>query len=282
MAFSYRLEDYVRYRQQVGEATCVDISRRTDPARVARVWENLQEIYDACGAPWIVQILTKDVSGTLRLGEGLLRKLIEAGSTVTAQVTITGLAGTIWEPLVPTDGIQHLSRLAAVLGGPEHVKWRYDPIIPTVHDERRFRDLAQRVADTGVRLGVINFVAPPGRYNRVDRRLSQLLPGWSSGMTDYDMAWRKRIASELVEEAARVGIRLSCCAECHHLASEIEGLGRAACGDHSWFTALSGRITMPRAPYKGSRPGCGCARYYDVGSYGHWSKCHRCAYCYAG
>ncbi len=281
MPLTYRLADYGRYREQVGEATYIDITRRTDPARNPQAWENLREILLAYGPPWVVQLWTKDVQGALRLGEGLLSALRLAGTTITAQVTVTGLAGTIWEPLVPPDGFRYIPQLAQLIGGPEHITWRYDPIIPTLHDPARYRALAQQAAAVGIRRGVINFIAPPGRYPRVDRRLGPLLPGWAEGMPGYDLAWRQAIAEELVALAREAGISLSCCAECAVLSERVPGLGRAACGDYRWFVTLAGKSPL-QVPFRGSRPGCGCARYFDVGSYGNWARCHRCAYCYAG
>jgi len=281
MPFSYRLQDYLRYREQVGEATYIDITRRSDPARFPSFWANLREIISACGAPWIVQVWSKDPAGVLALGGDTLRALIAEGATITAQLTMTGLAGTAWEPLVPHAVLDHLPPLIQLIGGPHHVTWRYDPIIPTIHDATRYRQLARQMADLGITRGVINFIAPPGRYTRVDRRLRELLPGWDGGMPGYDLAWQIRVATELVALAQEAEISLSCCAEGAALHDHVAGLGHASCGDHEWFAALSGRRPPP-AIYKGSRPGCGCARYYDVGNYGHWQLCHRCAYCYAG
>lgn len=281
MGFAYRLEDFARYRQRVGEATYLDVSRRTDPARIPRVWDNLREVVESYGAPWIVQVWTKDVAGVLRHAGSLLSSLMEAGTTVTAQVTVTGLAGTVWEPLVPPDAFRYLPHLATLIGGGDHIKWRYDPIIPGVHETDRFRVLAHQAAGSGITRGVINFIAPPGRYRRVDRRLKGLLAGWDEDMPGYDRTWQQDTAGELVELATQVGISLACCAECAFLADCVRGLGRAACGDCKWFAALSGKAPR-QVSFRGSRPGCGCARYFDLGSYGHWSHCHRCAYCYAG
>jgi hypothetical protein len=281
MPFAYRLEDYARYRELVGDATYIDITRRTDPACLPQVWDNLSEVVATYGAPWVVQLWTKDIVGALRWGQSVLQTLVAAGTTVTAQVTVTGLAGTVWEPLVPPDGLRHIPRLAALIGGPEHIKWRYDPIIPTLHDPRCYLTLARQSADVGISQGVINFVAPPGRYARVDRRLSELLPSWAVGMPDYDLGWQQATARELVSIATEAGLTLACCAESAALAERVPGLRRAVCGDYTWFVALSDR--KPISPIsRGSRAGCGCARYFDVGNYGNWSRCHRCVYCYAG
>ncbi len=306
MPLNYRLEDYSRYRERVGEATYLDLTRRTDPARIPQVWDHLREVVDAYGPPWVLQILTKDAAGALRLGEAQLRSLRDAGATITLQLTVTGLAGTEWEPLVPPDGLRRAAPLIDLIGGPDHVTWRYDPIIPTVHDVGRYRQLAAEAAGLGIRRGVINYLAPPGRYQRVDRRIAPLLPGWAEGMPRwvqrYDLAWQQGVALELVSLAGEAGISLACCAESAPLAGLVPGLGRAACGDHAWFAALSGgtrvlsggtRVlsdrNLPPAPGRGtrvlsggSRTGCGCAPYFDLGNYGSWSRCHRCAYCYAG
>jgi hypothetical protein len=281
MSLVFRLEDYARYQERVGGATYLDVTRRTDPARVERVWDNLRAVTGSYGVPWIVQLWTKDAAGALARGGSLLQRLVDEGTTLAAQVTVTGLSGSMWEPLTPAEPFAGVAQLAALAGGPDHVKWRYDPVIPTVHRLDRFRRLAERAAELGISRGVINFVAAPGRYKRVDARLSGVLPGWDGGMPGYDQAWRADTAAELVEAASEFGLRLAACAESAGLVGSVPGLQPAVCGDHDWFVALSGR-DPGRASATGSRPGCGCAAYFDVGLYGQWRRCHRCLYCYAG
>jgi hypothetical protein len=281
VSFIFRLEDYARYLERVGGATYVDVTRRTDPARIERVWDNLSAVIDAYGAPWVVQLWTKDAAGTLGRGGPLLRRLLAGGTALAAQVTVTGLGGTRWEPLAPAEPFAGVPELIAVLGGPEHVKWRYDPLIPTVHRLDRFWRLAEQAAGLGITRCVINFVAAPGRYKRVDARLAAALPGWAEGMPGYDESWRVEVAAELVEAAGNLDLSVAVCAESAGLAGRVEGLQPAVCGDHDWFVALSG-CDPGRAPTIGSRPGCGCAAYFDVGLYGQRQRCHQCLYCYAG
>ncbi len=280
MPFAFRLEDYQRYLERVGEATYLDVTRRTDPARIQKVWTNLLAVVTAFGAPWIVQIWTKNPMGVLRRGEGLLQRLLDQGTTITAQVTVTGLGGTEWEPRVASKPFHGVSALAEIMGGPEHITWRYDPIIPTVHSLDRFRSLAEDAAGLGISRGVINFIAQPGRYKRVDTRLAGPLPGWIEGIAWYDHAWRTQTAQEIVTIANEMGIRLACCAESAQLVGDVTDLHPAACGDYHWFAVLSGR-DPGRVPFSGSRPHCGCALYFDVGMYGQWKRCHGCLYCYA-
>ena len=281
MGFVFRLEDYARYLERAGKATYLDVSRRTDPARVNRVWDNVRAVIEAYGAPWIVQLWTKDAAGTLARGGPLLQRLLVDGTTVAAQVTVTGLSGTVWEPLTPVEPFAGVADLIALAGGPDHVKWRYDPIIPTVHRVERFGHLAKRAAMLGITRCVVNFLAPPGRYKRVDARLTPVLPGWGDGMPGYDDAWQSETAAQLVEVAGEAGLTVAVCAESVGLPDRVPGLGTAACGDHVWFVALSGH-DPGRAPATGSRPGCGCAAYFDAGLYGQRRRCHQCLYCYAG
>ncbi len=281
MVFVFRLEDYPRYLDRVGDATCLDVTRRTDPARVEKVWENLRAVVEAYGAPWIVQLWTKDAAGALGRGSRILEGLRDAGTTIAAQVTVTGLGGTPWEPLAPSTPFQGVSDLISLAGGADHVKWRYDPVIPGVHALDTFRRLAGQAAVLGITRCVLNFLVPPGRYKRVDTRLAGTLPGWSDGMPGYDTSWRTETAAQLVEAATARRISVSACAESSDLTDRVEGLQPAVCGDHAWFAALSGR-GPGRARTSGSRKACGCAAYFDVGMYGQWRRCHRCLYCYAG
>ncbi|HNS50117.1 MAG TPA: DUF1848 family protein [Anaerolineae bacterium] len=281
MGLIFKLDDYPGYLERVGGAAYVDLTRRTDPARIPEVWDNLRAVVEAYGAPWIVQVWTKDAAGTLAHGRRLLERLADAGTALAAQVTVTGLGSTAWEPLVPAEPFAGVAEMAALVGGPEHVCWRFDPVIPGVSRLDTFQRLAARAAALGIRRGVVNFLAPPGRYARVDARLASLLPGWREGMPGYDLDWQAQMAVKLVRAACDAGIELAACAESSGLPALVPGLRASACGDHAWFVALSGR-DPGRARGSASRRGCGCAAYFDAGCYGRWARCHRCAYCYAG
>ena len=281
MSLVFRLEDYGRYMERVGQATYLDVTRRTDPARIPQVWQNLEAVVQAYGAPWVVQLWTKDAAAALSRGGPLLRRLLQENTTLAAQVTVTGLAGTIWEPSTPREPFAGVEDLIALAGGPDHVKWRYDPILPTVHRLERFVELAVQASVLGISRCVINFVAPPGRYKRVDARLAEVLPGWREGMPGYDEEWQRETAAQIVEVSREMGLSVAACAESAALAGPVQGLEAAACGDHDWFVSLSG-VDPGRAPASGSRRGCGCAAYFDVGLYGQWRRCHQCLYCYAG
>jgi hypothetical protein len=281
MGFVFRLEDYSRYIKRVGEATYLDVTRRTDPARISQVWENLRAVVETYGFPWIVQLWTKDAAGALTRGGPMLNRTLNGGTTLAVQATETGLGGTPWEPLVPPQPFAGVNDLIKLAGGPDHIKWRYDPIIPTVHKIDRFRRLAEEARVLGISRCVVNFLVPPGRYKRVDARLAKVLPGWADGMPGYNENWRLETAAEIIEVCQELGLSLAVCAECAGLFGKVQSLLPAACGDHVWFVAISGK-DPGRPQTRGSRSGCGCAAYFDVGLYGQWRRCHRCLYCYAG
>jgi hypothetical protein len=277
----FRLEDYERYQARVGGATYIDITRRTDPAKIERVWDNLRAVVDRFGAPWALQLWTKDLLGSIKRGRELLAHLERQGTTVTAQYTATGLFGTKWEPCNATSPFDGATQLFDLVGGPRHLKWRFDPIIPKVHSPERFRGLAEQAAALGIEQCVVNFIARPGKYKRVDHRLANELPGWAEAMPGYDDSWCLDTLSELLEIAEPFNLTLAVCAESSRLAKQLPALSSAACGDFNWFASLS-NISPVRVSSRGSRPGCGCAPYFDVGLYGQWRRCHQCLYCYAG
>ncbi|NLV73592.1 MAG: DUF1848 domain-containing protein [Chloroflexi bacterium] len=279
MPFAYSRASYTRYLEAVGADSYLDLTRRTDPARWPRGWQILDEMLREFGAPWVLQLWTKDPHTVALAGRQQLEQLRQH-SLITAQVTDTGLAGSFWEPGVPAGALDSVSELASLIGGTSHINWRYDPIIPTVHRTDTFRALAERAAALGIRRATINFISQPGTYRRVDRRLASRLPGWAEGMPGYDLSWQADQAHELLAIAQPLGIRLAVCAESAGLVRQVPGLAGAACGDRTWFSALSGH--SPSAPVRASRKGCGCLVHYDLGSYGNWTRCHGCIYCYAG
>jgi hypothetical protein len=60
MGLVFRLDEYPAYLERVGAAAYLDVTRRTDPAQVPQVWDNLRAVVEAYGAPWVVQLWTKD------------------------------------------------------------------------------------------------------------------------------------------------------------------------------------------------------------------------------
>ncbi len=65
-----------RYLERVGEASYIDLTRRTDPARIERVWDNLRAVVETYGRPWILQLWTKDAAATLARGRRQLERLL--------------------------------------------------------------------------------------------------------------------------------------------------------------------------------------------------------------
>ena len=278
---NFRLQDYAAYAARAGAATYIDCTRRTDPARVPEVWQNLRAVVDAYGPPWVVQVWTKDPRGVVRQGGALLAELRRRGTTITCQLTATGLGGTELEPRVPADALREAGELLDLMGGPAHCAWRFDPALPGLDNLARFEALAPRAAALGITRLVINFACDPGTYARVDARLARVFPFWCAGLPGIDPDWKAATARAIVARATQLGFATFCCAEGKGLRDLVPGLGPPECGSFAWFCALSGQ-TPPRPRSRGSRRGCGCADYFDVGCYGKWGACHGCLYCYAG
>ena len=278
---NFRLQDYAAYLARVGDATYVDCTRRTDPARAPRVWENLRAVAEAYGPPWILQIWTKNPRGVMELGGALLERLCAGGTTITCQLTVTGLGGTELEPRAPADALGEAGELLECIGGPAHCAWRFDPAIAGLDNTARFEALAPRAAALGIKRLVVNFACDPGVYARVDARLAAVFPYWRPGLPGIEPGWKERTAREIAARAAALGLAVFCCAEGKALREAVPDLEPPECGSFTWFCALSGR-TPGRRKGRPSRRGCGCADYFDVGCYGNLRACHGCLYCYAG
>lgn len=278
---NFRLQDYAAYLARVGDATYIDCTRRTDPARVPEVWENLRAVVDAHGPPWILQLWTKNPRGVMERGGALLERLRAGGTTIACQLTVTGLGGTALEPRAPADALGEAGEFLERIGGPAHCAWRFDPALPGLDNLVRFEALAPRAAALGITRLVMNFACDPGTYARVDARLANVFPYWREGLPGIDPLWKEQTAREITARAAALGLTTFCCAEGKGLRDTVPDLGPPECGSFAWFCELSGR-TPAHSRQRPSRRGCGCADYFDVGCYGKWHACHGCLYCYAG
>ncbi len=278
MGLSYRLEDYAAYRAAVGAATMsISPGGATPPGGRRR-----GIISARCWTPTVrpgVQLWTKNVGGALALGAGLLERLRAEGTTLTAQVTITGLAGSAWEPLTPADTVSRLGIWPGVLGGPEH----HLAVRPDHSDGARGREVraaggrgggagctARR--DQPGRTGALptggpSPQRPAPRLGRRDARLRRRLDGTHGACAGRSRCRRRDQPGLLrgVVPPGRTGHRAA--------ARRVRGL---------WLVYGALGQYPPVAVRRGSRPGCGCLRYFDVGNYGGWASCHRCTYCYAG
>lgn len=187
------------------------------------------------------------------------------------QLTMTGLAGTRWEPRVPPpEALADALRELAARFPPGAVVWRFDPVLADESLYERFdrvhaflRGVLGEVAEVTVSF--------PDAYRKVVRRLA------AAGMAlpVLSEAEQRDIAANLVE---RSGLRVRACCEPHLL--DVPGVRKARCVDGARFDRLYGTSFGVMEKDRGQREACGCVRSTDIGSYEQVCG-HACRYCYA-
>ena len=187
------------------------------------------------------------------------------------------------EPRVPATEVQ-LSQIRVLARAlpPEAITWRFDPIVTWSQGGRLqdnladFDRLARAIGALGVRRCHTSFVC---HYRKVLRRLAA---GGEMELVEPSVEHKIEILRRLDKIARQNGIEISLCCQPDLVAALPTDLNvrSAACVDGRAITSLYGtRVTHARD--RSQRPGCGCTRSRDLGSYGLQPCHHRCVYCYA-
>ncbi len=176
----------------------------------------------------------------------------------------------------PAEKMLDVFKRLAELTSPQHVLWRFDPIIlsNTITDEmivEKFDFLARQLSGF-TECCYISFV---DLYRKVQKNVATLA---EQGVQMYDPEdeIKKDIAARLAAIGEQYGIRLYAC--CEALLLDVPGIHQAHCVDplllHDLFPEKF--QTLKPAP---TREGCGCFASRDIGAY---DTCiHGCRYCYA-
>lgn len=219
---------------------------------------------------------TKDVRNLVRHA-GLAAVSARIPSVV--QFTVTGLAGTAWEPRVPPllEQLGELRELGKRLP-PGTIRWRFDPIIPDVNLLDRFRTTKSLLEQA---LGEMEDVTVsfPDPYRHAVARAAQARLKWPR----LEFAEKTEIISALSAEFTQGGgfeaerpVRLCCEPEL----LTLPGVGMGHCIDGALFEKLYNLPLGKLEKDPGQRLACGCVKSTDIGSYA--MRCsHRCLYCYA-
>ncbi len=202
---------------------------------------------------------------------------IQAVPTI-VQLTLTGLAGSVWEPDVPrpelfTDTLQRLSEVL-----PHNaVQWRFDPILADDTVFTRFDEMKELLDQTGICPDGVT-VSFPDAYAKVIKRLAK------DGLLLPVLSFEKRLTLlRKLYERSNLTIRL-CCENNLLLAARGVGDVRKIEQSHCVDGALIDRLyhtnlaTLPHD--RSQREHCGCSQSTDIGSYEQRCR-HNCRYCYA-
>ena len=201
------------------------------------------------------------------------------------QLTVTGLAGTPWEPGTPPlsawrDDLAELARRLPAGA----IQWRFDPIVTPAADlaaaRREVKERFLRTLEGVARaLGDVDRVTvsfyQPYRHAAARIAAAGLAPRRWSVAERCDLLVELRRAWNAPR--GRFGI---CCHPGWRGLAGIIPAESAACVSAERFDRLYGTRLGPGVKDPGQRPACDCSRSTDIGDYGR-ACLHGCVYCYA-
>jgi hypothetical protein len=253
----------------------VDYTRRNDPAQPFFV-DHLKAKLEKHGYPHVLCFWTKSPSKVATLYKDIIKDMQSHDCLVLLQTTINSYSSL--EPTLTEDDIK-LDDLIPLLGSPEHIRFRFDPIIPGYTSIKHYTKVLELAKKYGVTRITTNFIVPS--YKNVSSVLMKL------NIRAYEATEMEKIDSltPMVKLAADYGVSLVGCAELNRdgIIDQVPGLIRSGCADFHWAEKLKPEYTgLFRV--KPSRPGCLCCYDDDWGLYknnGAPACVHKCAYCYA-
>ncbi len=190
--------------------------------------------------------------------------------------TVTSLPEVFENDVDKRAAIKALKKLSETYS-PEHINWRFDPIIISSATDRdfyvrTFADLASELYGHVERC-YISFVT---NYSKVSRSFEELEKTTGVTISDCTESVKVELANELADIAGQHGIRMfSCCGD--YLTGD-GNVAKARCVDGGIIESLFFPDGL-RCKAKPTREECGCTESSDIGAY---DTCpHGCIYCYA-
>ncbi len=265
----------------------ISVSRRTDiPAFYGDWFMNRLKDGFACyanpfgGKKYMVSLKPEDVICFVFWSKNykpFMEKLMmveDMGYKFYFNYTITGLPGifecNVVEKETAIEALKDLSNLYS----PEHINWRYDPIIISnitdyeFHIEN-FENIAS-LLEGYIKRCYFSFAV---QYGKVKRNFAELSENGIK-IIDPDKDLRIQLAYELADIAHRHGIEMHTCCGDYLLSPKIR---KAHCIDGRLIGELFQRYV--KHAKKPTRKECGCTESVDIGTY---DTCpHGCVYCYA-
>jgi hypothetical protein len=189
--------------------------------------------------------------------------------------TVTALPNVFESNVDKQSAIETLKQLSKIYS-PQHINWRFDPIIiSSICDRdfylRAFEKLASEFAGLVERC-YFSFVT---NYYKVKRNFEVLEKNKGVTITDCSEDFKIELANELASIAECYGIQMySCCGD-YLIGNKIQ---KAHCIDGSIIESLFFPDGL-QYKEKPTRDQCGCTESTDIGTY---DTCpHGCVYCYA-
>ncbi len=187
------------------------------------------------------------------------------------QFTLTAYGQDMERHLPPKEALINTFHELAKRTSPQHVVWRYDPIIltPTYTLDfhlQNFALLAKKLEGAAHRV-VISFV---DYYAKIAKKWRDMK------FQTIGFAEKNALAAGFTEAARSHGFIIESCAEDMDLASY--NIAHSRCINDSLLTRISG-VPLSLCKDTGQRTACGCVTSVDIGMYN--SCAHGCHYCYA-
>ena len=206
--------------------------------------------------------------------EGPLREALQGYRQIYVHLTITGMGGGEFEPLIPSwdQTVKMIGPLTDLVKDPRRISWRFDPILEAEGKGKAYSNfdlfprLAAEIAPFGIKTCRVSWVSP---YKKVAARLRH--KGWS--LLPPEGQKRKAQAEELRGIAGLYGMEVEFCS--------MEGFPVSRCIDGELLSRLHpDGLTCSQERARGQRPLCGCTQSLDIGWYSLQCR-HGCLYCYA-
>jgi hypothetical protein len=189
--------------------------------------------------------------------------------------TVTGLPS-VFEPNVENRSAIDTLKLLSRMYSPQHINWRFDPIIvSTIFGRDFFIKAFEELAcefEGFVQRCYFSFVC---EYNKVKRNFQELQKATGVEIIEVGEDFKINLANEMSAIAERHGIQMfSCCGD--YLVNDQ--IKKAHCIDGGIIEELFCPEGLQYTE-KPTRDQCGCTESTDIGTY---DTCpHGCIYCYA-
>ena len=182
---------------------------------------------------------------------------------------------------IPLSSAINQLKALAELYGQERIIWRYDPLIywrekgilQTNHHIQDFEFLCRDIAQTGVNRCYISFVHP---YKKFTDRIHKKFHG--RNIVSLTLRKKEEIIKRMIDISARYRIKLYSCSNDELLS--IKGIEKGHCINGRELNLFTEKKLVSEAKSP-SRPGCGCTKAIDIGSYIQHPCYFGCIYCYA-